>query len=160
MKKIILDACCGSRMMWLQKKHPKVLYVDNRVMAPKKMSNGSTINVTPDQVMDFRKLELVDNLFGLVVFDPPHIKWRSKNGWMADKYGQLDKKTWQEDLRAGFSECFRVLKEEGFLIFKWSEFDIPLKDVLKLTPFKPLFGHPSGKASKTHWVVFMKEKIK
>jgi SAM-dependent methyltransferase len=75
---------------------------------------------------------------------------------MADKYGQLDKKTWPDDLRAGFAECFRVLRPEGVLIFKWSEFDIPLRDVLALTPVKPLFGHPSGKAQKTHWVAFMK----
>jgi len=25
-----------------------------------------------------------------------------------------------------------------------------------LTEHKPLFGHPSGKAQKTHWVTFMK----
>ena len=53
-------------------------------------------------------------------------------------------------------ECFRVLKDEGILIFKWNECDVPLKEVLKLTTYKPLFGHPSGKAQKTHWVCFMK----
>lgn len=75
---------------------------------------------------------------------------------MKDKYGELDKDTWREDLRAGFAECFRVLKPEGVLIFKWSEFDIPLKEILALTPEKPLFGHRSGKQQKTHWVTFIK----
>ncbi len=28
--KFILDACCGGRMMWFNKKHPNVLYIDNR----------------------------------------------------------------------------------------------------------------------------------
>lgn len=155
-EKKILDVCCGGRMFWFNKKHPNALYLDNRTMAPKKLTNGATLSVAPDMVMDFRKLEFSDNLFMAVVFDPPHVKWRSSNGWMADKYGQLDRKTWQNDLRAGFKECFRVLKPNGILIFKWCEIDIPLKEILALTPIAPLFGHPSGKAQKTHWVCFMK----
>jgi hypothetical protein len=50
---------------------------------------------------------------------------------------------------AGFAECFRVLKKDGVLIFKWNEHDVPLKGVLELTPHKPLFGHPSGKQQRT-----------
>lgn len=30
MNKIILDACCGSRMFWFNREHPDVLYVDSR----------------------------------------------------------------------------------------------------------------------------------
>ena len=56
----------------------------------------------------------------------------------------------------GFSECFRVLKPGGVLIFKWSEADIPLKEVLKCTTEKPVFGHKSGKRSNAHWLCFMK----
>ena len=48
------------------------------------------------------------------------------------------------------------LKPDGVLIFKWNETDILLREVLALTPYRPLFGHPSGKASKTHWVAFTK----
>lgn len=59
-------------------------------------------------------------------------------------------------LKNGFAECFRVLENEGILIFKWSEVDIPLKEILKLTPQKTLFGHRSGKNMNTHWVCFMK----
>lgn len=156
MKKV-LDACCGGRMFWFDKKHPLTTFIDIRTMAPKKFSNGATLEVTPDFVMDFRKMDFADESFYLVVFDPPHIiKRGGKNSWMADKYGELDRKTWQESLRLGFSECFRVLKPNGTLIFKWSEFDIPLKDILALTPVKPLFGHRSGKQQKTHWVAFLK----
>lgn len=75
---------------------------------------------------------------------------------MAQKYSTLDKITWKDDLQKGFKECFRVLKKHGVLIFKWNESDIPLKEVLSLTDYQPLFGHPSGKAMKTHWVCFMK----
>lgn len=41
-------------------------------------------------------------------------------------------------------------------IFKWNEYHIPLKTILALAPYTPLFGHPSGKQQKTHWVTFMK----
>ncbi len=73
---------------------------------------------------------------------------------MFKKYGGL-KKTWQDDLRDGFKECFRVLQTDGVLIFKWNENQIKVSDVLLLTDKKPLFGHPSGKASNTHWLCFM-----
>jgi len=89
------------------------------------------------------------------VFDPPHL-FVGENSFMAQSYGRLNRKTWRNDIKSGFGECFRVLKKYGVLVFKWSECDIPLKEVLSLTSEKPLFGHPSGKAQKTHWVCFMK----
>jgi len=64
---------------------------------------------------------------------------------------------WQDDLRRGFAECFRVLKPYGTLIFKWNEIQIPVRDILALTDQKPLFGHKSGKRADTHWITFMKE---
>ncbi len=155
--KKILDACCGSRMFWFDKKHPDTLYIDNRTMPPTLQTNGATITVAPDIVMDFRNLALPDCSFQLVVFDPPHIiKRGGKRSYMAEKYGELDKSTWREDIRQGLAECFRVLKPDGVLIFKWNETDIPVREVLELTPVRPLFGHRSGKASKTHWITFMK----
>ena len=30
--KIILDAACGGRMFWFNKKHPRALYIDNRIV--------------------------------------------------------------------------------------------------------------------------------
>jgi SAM-dependent methyltransferase len=74
-------------------------------------------------------------------------------------YGSLNKETWQDDLRLGFAECFRVLKPNGTLIFKWNEVDIPLREVLALTPEKPLYGHRSGKKANTHWVAFVKSIV-
>jgi len=59
-------------------------------------------------------------------------------------------------LRDGFAECFRVLKPNGTLVFKWSEYEIPVREVLSLTSHKPLFGHRSGRQSMTHWIVFIK----
>jgi len=61
-----------------------------------------------------------------------------------------------DDVLPVWKECFRVLKPNGILVFKWDEYEIPIKEILKLTNQKPLFGHISGKRSQTHWVCFMK----
>ena len=52
--------------------------------------------------MDFRKLDLPDNKFKMVVFDPPHLRSKSDVLNMAKLYGVLDPTTWKEDLTAGF----------------------------------------------------------
>lgn len=156
--KIILDPACGGRMFWFNKQNPNVLFADKRVMQPKVVGSGKDARVRkclPDKVMDFRKMDLPDESFSMVVFDPPHL-FLGENSYMAQNYGALHKQTWKEDLRTGFAECFRVLKPNGTLIFKWNAHDVPLKEVLALTPIEPLFGHPSGKSQLTHWVCFMK----
>lgn len=160
MKKI-LDACCGGRMFWFNKEHPDVLYADERVLQPTVIGKGKdarTRKCLPDVVHDFRKMSFDNEQFQMVVFDPPHL-FLGQNSYMAANYGRLDKKTWREDIRKGFSECFRVLKDDGVLVFKWNEADVPLKEVLKLTEYNPLFGHPSGKAQKTHWLIFTKSDV-
>lgn len=53
-------------------------------------------------------------------------------------------------------ECMRVLKPDGVLIFKWSETQIPADKLWRVIGRKPLFGHHSGKKSKTFWGCFMK----
>lgn len=157
----VLDACCGGRMFWFDKQDPRALFIDERIVKPCMVGKGRNtrkFSVEPDLVMDFRKMNIQSNQFALVVFDPPHLRIKNgKNSWTGKKYGTLNRETWREDLRAGFSECFRVLKFGGTLIFKWCETEIPLKDILALTNQKPLFGHRSGKASKTHWVAFIKQ---
>ena len=157
--KFILDACCGGRMFWFDKNNPNTLFVDKRPKESFKTGKGKherNRSVNPDVVMDFTKLDLPDNKFSLVVFDPPHLILGA-NSYMAKVYGRLED-NWEETMRKGFSECFRVLKNYGVLVFKWNEFNIPLKKVLTLTPVQPLFGHVSGKAQKTHWLCFMKMK--
>jgi SAM-dependent methyltransferase len=157
--KKILDACCGGRMFWFDKENPDVLFVDNNPRHPRVVGKGKDARVRkcePDMVMDFRKLELPDDTFSLVVFDPPHFTSLGENSYTAQIYGRLNKETWREDLTKGFAECFRVLKPDGVLIFKWNEYDIRVSEIIKLSPYPPLFGHMSGKAQKTHWITFMK----
>lgn len=79
--------------------------------------------------------------------------------WMMLKYGRLDE-NWKKILSDGFRECFRALDNDGVLVFKWSEVQIPLREILPLSPYPPLFGHRSGKNMNTHWLCFMKPKEK
>jgi hypothetical protein len=90
------------------------------------------------------------------VFDPPHLIHAGDNSYMAIKYGKMEDYNWKDTLYKGFSQCMRVLKPYGTLIFKWSEYQIPTSEVIKAIGQQPLFGHISGKASKTHWMTFMK----
>ncbi|MBZ5980053.1 hypothetical protein [Leuconostoc gasicomitatum] len=73
---------------------------------------------------------------------------------MAKKYGTLDSDNWQKIIKLGFDEGMRVLKENGTLVFKWNDSQIPLPDILDVIGQQPLFGQ---KCQKTHWLVFMKE---
>lgn len=154
MNKFILDACCGSRMFWFDKNNKNVLFCDNRELSDT-LCDGRSLEIKPDKIMDFRNMDLPDKCMKLVVFDPPHMKQLGTNSWMAKKYGKLSD-TWQEDIKQGLSECFRVLEDYGTLIFKWNKQQIKVSEILKLTNYKPLFGHKSGKLQKTHWICFMK----
>lgn len=153
--KIILDACCGGRMFWFDKNHPNTLYVDKRICEKGHYKEKPNHCVKPDIVMDFRDLQFEDEKFNLVVFDPPHL-FLGETSKFAKDFGRLNGTDWKVDIKKGFAECFRVLKPLGILVFKWNEFDIPVKEILKLTSEKPLFGHISGKRSGTHWICFMK----
>lgn len=150
----VLDVCCGSRMFHFNKQNENVLFMDNRVEY-EELESGHVINVNPDVVADFRNMPFGDNSFYHVIFDPPHLLRAGPKSWLAKKYGKLNPHTWQKDIGQGFDECMRVLKPNGTLVFKWNEDQIKLKDVLATTEYKPLYGN---KRSKTHWLVFMKER--
>jgi SAM-dependent methyltransferase len=157
--KKILDVCCGPRGMWFDKHNPLCLYLDrrNEVHHLSYPSGNYTETIIPDQIGDFTDIQQPENSFYLVVFDPPHITQEKPTGRICKKYGVLNGE-WKEMLRGGFSECFRVLKPNGILIFKWNECRIPISEILALTPEKPLFGHKVGKSMNTHWLCFMKEE--
>ncbi|MDR1304076.1 MAG: class I SAM-dependent methyltransferase [Verrucomicrobiales bacterium] len=153
--KRVLDVCCGGRMFYFDKQHPDVVFADIR-RETGLLTNGQRLTVAPEVLADFRALPFADGQFRVVVFDPPHLTHSSATCDMTRKYGRLDKATWPDDLRRGFAECFRVLLPDGVLIFKWCEQDIPVAKVLALTDRRPLLGHRSGKAHKTHWIIFLK----
>ena len=159
----VIDPASGGRMMYFDRSAPCVLFGDKRreSLSVIDRSHGNTsgtrtIHINPDMQMDFRALPFPDRAFKLVVFDPPHLVRAGARSWLAAKYGKLGD-SWQEDLRAGFCECFRVLDKEGTLIFKWNETQVSLREVLALTPNTPLFGNTSGRKNGTHWLCFFKE---
>ena len=154
--KPVLDPASSVRSFYFDKKDERVVFGDIREKETHLLTNGQIIHIEPDEVMDFRAIPYPDETFQMVVFDPPHrIKLKSESDFIK-KYGQLDKDTWRKDLAQGFTECFRVLKTNGTLVFKWSEVSIKLSEILKLTDRKPILGHPSGKKMGTHWVLFLK----
>lgn len=155
-----LDPCCGSRMFWFDRQDTRATFGDHRreeFVLKDKSSKGGTrqLIIDPDILMDFRHMPFDDNAYHLVVFDPPHLIHAGKKGWLAKKYGTLGD-DWRDDIAAGFTECFRVLKPNGTLIFKWNEHEVKVSELLKLTEHKPLFGNRCGKTAKSHWLVFMK----
>ena len=153
----VLDACCGGRTMWVDHNDDRALFVDKRnVVFKRSKSKGTLFQVVPDMEADFTALPFPDNTFALVAFDPPHVV--GKEEWKGDilrMYGVLPQ-DWRDMLHKGFAECFRVLRPEGVLIFKWAETQIALREVLTLTDVRPLFGSIHGKNRTTHWVTFLK----
>lgn len=156
--KQVLDACCGGKMFWFDKSNPDTLYMDIR-NERHILCDGRKFVVSPDVVADFRNIPYPDETFSLVVFDPPHLKAAGQKSYMRLKYGQLGQ-SWQSDIKQGFSECWRVLKTSGTLIFKWSESQIPLSQIMPLMPSSPLFGNKGRGRTKpqTHWIVFFKSE--
>lgn len=158
--KKILDVTCGSRTIWFNKAHPAAVYCDKReediaMYFGKARTSLHHLHVDPDVLCDFTELPFPDDHFALVVFDPPHLTRAKETAWLVKKYGKLGD-NWQQMLHDGFRECMRVLKPDGVLVFKWSEYDIPAAEVWKAIGQKPLFGHHSGKKSTTFWGCFMK----
>ena len=149
----VLDACCGSKMFWFNKSSEDVVYMDNRALETT-LCDGRRLEIKPDVVADFRAMPFADGTFSLVVFDPPHLVRAGRKSWLALKYGVLGS-DWREDLRKGFQECFRVLKPDGVLVFKWSEYQVSLREVLALTDRQPLFGE---QRERKHWLVFINGK--
>ena len=154
----VLDMCCGPRMMWFDKGDPRAVFIDRRqekhAMNRPKRGTIEYTETAPDQIADFTNLPFPNDTFNLVVFDPPHFVRSGKISYLAMKYGWLDG-DWRSMIRAGFAEGFRVLAPGGTLIFKWTATENPVREILALTPERPLFGHKSGKQQQTHWIAFM-----
>jgi SAM-dependent methyltransferase len=169
-EKPVLDPCCGGKMFCFDKDNPMVLYCDNREFSdvlcdegsgflaglqPPKNAERRVFDVKPDIVADVTDLPFPDESFCHVVFDPPHLTHGGESSWIVKKYGKLPK-NWAEFLSKGFSECWRVLKPYGTLVFKWSEDSLTVGAVIRAIGREPLYGQKERKKSKAHWLCFVK----
>lgn len=139
LNKRVLDPCCGSKMFYFDRKNPDVIFGDIReekiTLTDRSKGNKSgtrELIIEPDLLIDFRNLPYPDGIFKLVSFDPPHLIRAGAKSWLAAKYGKLSD-NWRDDLKLGFSECFRVLATDGVLVFKWNENQIKIREILALT---------------------------
>ena len=151
----ILDACCGSRMFWFNKENTETIYIDNRT-EDTRLCDSRRLIVKPDIIADFRNMPFEDESFYLVVFDPPHLMRDGDKSFLKLKYGRLNS-TWKDDIEQGLSECWRVLKQNGTMVFKWNEEQISLPMIKDLLPCEPIIGQRRG---KTIWLVFFKSEEK
>lgn len=134
----VLDVCCGGRLFYYEPDARIVTFMDKR-RGEFKVGEGREIKVFPDMLGDFTRLPWVDGGkffgFSLVVFDPPHLIKAGPKSFMRAKYG--------------------VMRQNGVLVFKWSTVDIPMEEVLRCSPYKPLLGDKRG---HTRWIIFIKCK--
>lgn len=156
--KFILDAGCGGKHFWLNKKHQNTIYIDIREEDKGYIKARKNWECKPDLIADFRDLPFEDKKFKLIVWDPPHLKGKKQTGYMTKKYGVLSPETWQDDLKRGFKELWRVLDDYGVLTLKFNNFDVNFKALLRLFPIQPLYGTTTVQRSRseTRWFVFIK----
>lgn len=138
-------------MFWFNKENEDAVYMDNRT-EDTRLCDGRKLIVKPDIIADFRDIPFEDESFYLVVFDPPHLIRAGEKSFLKLKYGRLDT-TWKDDIKKRLSECWRVLKKNGTLIFKWNEEQISFSKIKTLLPCEPVIGQRRG---KTIWLVFFK----
>ena len=157
----ILDATCGSKEIWFQKNHPFVTFMDKRKgyffyqypNSPKK----EEYHIEPDVVSEWKDAPFPDNIFDMVIFDPPHIIRNGEKGILPTKYTVLKPDTWRQELQIGIKKLFDVLKPNGFFVLKWDECNIKKEEIFKLIPYPPLFGTRTG--SDNYWIVFLKYRM-
>ena len=143
--------------MWFDKKNEDVVFCDKRIHTSGYIKQQPNFSIIPSVQCDFRYLPFKDCSFHLISFDPPHITDVSLFSIMGKKYGTINSNTWESDLKMGVDECFRCLKPNGTLVFKWNEARISIKDVISAIGRSPMFGHTTAKSGKTKWMCFMKE---
>lgn len=140
---MILDATASYRAMWVDKKDPDAVFIDERR------------EVKPNIVCVWQYLPFRNGVFKQDNWDPPHMLYsvEGKPSFMAERFGMLKPETWQSDFRQAFDELMRVLEPEGMLYLKWNNNHVSDKRMLACLPFKPKFcsqvGGSRGFRSKT-----------
>jgi tRNA G10 N-methylase Trm11 len=146
----ILDATCGQRNFWFDKHQKDTIFIDIRP------------EVNPDKIMDCTHTNFLDKTFDLIVFDPPHVSLTSENkGIFGKRYGTFTANQIRSLIKNAFIEFHRILRDGGFVVFKWNDHDQKLKTILPLIlNFEILFGQKTAEKSKhrssTYWFCLIK----
>jgi len=158
---MILDACCGGKLMYRgldrQFNDDEILFVDVRhgKFSYKHPKYPKTTIVQPTVVADARFLPFRNKSFNLIIFDPPHDQY-GKRSYMALRYGSLSDEEYELLLWHTDLEFYRVLQPKGILLVKIS--GARRKTTLEwLTHFKMLLDNAYWSKSyhcrkKTHWI--------
>ena len=156
----VLELGCGNGKLWLKNKEKIETDLNITLSDFSKSMIKSAKNNLKEINMDFQykeinaeKIPYKDETFHLVIFDPPHLLRAGEESYLKLKYGRLTA-DWKEDIKKGLAECWRVLKTNGTMIFKWNEEQITLPKVKRLLPCEPIIGQRRG---KTIWLVFFKQ---
>jgi hypothetical protein len=78
---------------------------------------------------------------------------------LGKKYGRLPD-DWQAFIRQGFAECWRVLKTNGTLVFKWNTRQFGMSAIIRCIGREPLYGQRLRKGVTTHWLCFVQTNDK
>ena len=66
--KLVLDPASSMRSFYFDKKDDRVLFGDIREKETHLLTNGQTIHIEPDEVMDFRAIPYPDESFQAVIW--------------------------------------------------------------------------------------------
>lgn len=164
----ILDATTGFKGIWYQKNHPFVTFMDKRKgwvdgkTENYSFKNRRRVKINPDIISEWKDAPFPDNYFDMIIFDPPHLikNEGSKLSQMQKQYGYLKKDTWKRDLKEGIDKLFKILKPKGIFVLKWCENSIKVDEIIKLMPYRPLFGSNTKSKGYTanYWILFIKYK--
>lgn len=140
-------------MWWWNKNHPLSVFMDERLREKGFRERQPGWSCKPDVIGDFRRMPFENSSFNMVLFDPPHIFQNTKEtSELTRAYGSLDPDSALDDIGKGFSECWRVLRPGGSLVFKWAG---ELSSIEKLFPSEPIVGTRRSQ-DNPKWIIFYK----
>jgi hypothetical protein len=144
----ILDMSAGYRAIWFNRLHPDTVFVDIRPQ------------VSPTVIANTEILPFPNNVFDLVVFDPPHVV-NGRGSKMGETYGSFLADEIKQTIQKSSAEAYRCSTGNALMAFKWNDHDVRLGRLIDLMEgWEPLFGHQVATRHKhrssTYWVLLHK----
>ena len=165
---MILDACCGPKMMYKglhkQFSQDEIIFMDIRKgHFFYDLEKKRPVNIEPDIMADLKHLPFRDSVFSLIMFDPPHGDFSIKS-FFCNIYGSLRPQEYITLLIWANIEFARVLKDDGYIFAKIHCHDGRDKTAIRnFTNFKLLMTielesrlYKKGMKGITRWMLFVK----